>query len=115
MAGCVGTCDLGRHSLVQLLHSCQATCGSSTAVLLPALCERTPRGTLLRCPPRCCRTGVDTDLEESQEVLKFAKQLEIVDKAEAGNLKVHCCAASPPPALRYCHCLHVQRSSILHT
>jgi hypothetical protein len=39
---------------------------------------------------------VDTDLEESQEVLKFAKQLEIVDKAEAGNLKVHCCAATPP-------------------
>ena len=32
--------------------------------------------------------GVDTDLEESQEVVKFAKQLELINKGEAGNLKV---------------------------
>ncbi len=31
---------------------------------------------------------MDTDLEESQEVLKFAKQLEIVKATEAANLKV---------------------------
>ncbi len=31
--------------------------------------------------------GVDTDLEESQEVVKFAKQIEILNKGEAGNLK----------------------------
>ncbi|PRW57034.1 TIC chloroplastic [Chlorella sorokiniana] len=32
--------------------------------------------------------GVDTDLEESQEVVKFAKQLEILNKGEAGSLKL---------------------------
>lgn len=37
----------------------------------------------MRHPP----PGVDTDLEESQEVVKFAKQLEILNKGEAGNLK----------------------------
>lgn len=31
---------------------------------------------------------MDTDLEESQEILKFAKQVDILDKTEAGNLKV---------------------------
>lgn len=41
------------------------------------------------CSRACCvPPGVDTDLEESQEVLKFAKQLEILNKGEAGNLKV---------------------------
>ena len=38
--------------------------------------------------PLCCLAGVDTDLEESQEVVKFAKSLEIISPAEAGSLKV---------------------------
>lgn len=33
-------------------------------------------------------SGVDTDLDESQEVVKFAKQLELINKGEAANLKV---------------------------
>lgn len=44
--------------------------------------------------------GVDTDLEEAGEVLRFAKSLELVNKGEAGNLKVGLGPAAPHVVLK---------------
>lgn len=39
-------------------------------------------------PPLELSTGVDTDIDESREVLNFARQVEILNKGEAGSLKL---------------------------
>lgn len=62
------------------LLRCMCDVGWFTAA--PALVPSRPAS------PAAPAAGVDTDLDESQQVVKFAKQLELLSKGEAGALKV---------------------------
>ena len=78
---------------------------------LPVLCAPLGRAQMPQWPGLlcfCAAAGVDTDLEESQEVVKFAKQLEILNKGEAASLKVGgrwCEVVRRPTGVGACVCL----------